>query len=45
MKNVINIFFTSLIWILSGTFLFKHSKRTMDVSPWGMHNFVNITMQ
>ncbi|PEZ80173.1 hypothetical protein CN380_17105 [Bacillus sp. AFS017274] len=45
MRNVIYIFITSLIWILSGTLLFIHSKGMLNVSPWGMHNFVNITIQ
>ncbi len=45
MRNVTYIFITSLIWILSGTFLFIHSKGLMNVSPWGMHNFENITIQ
>ncbi|CAH0276521.1 hypothetical protein SRABI84_03788 [Peribacillus simplex] len=45
MRNVIYIFITILIWILSGTFLFIHSKGMMNVSPWGMHNLVNITIQ
>jgi|UPI0007BF5C59 hypothetical protein len=46
MRNVTYIFITSLIWILSGTFLFIHnSKGLMNVSPWGMHTFENITIQ
>ena len=44
MRNVTYIFITSLIWILSGTFLFIHSKGMLNVSPW-MHNFVNITIE
>ncbi len=45
MRNVTYLFITSLIWILSGTFLFIHSKGLMNVSPWGMHNFNNINIQ
>ena len=45
MGNVTYIFITILIWILSGTFLFIHSKGMLNVSPWGMHNFFNITIQ
>lgn len=45
MRNVIYIFITIMIWTLSGTFLFIHNNGMMNVSPWGMHNFVNITIQ
>ena len=45
MRNVIYILITILIWILSGTFLFIHSNGMLNVSPWGMHNLVNITIQ
>ncbi|WP_260287841.1 hypothetical protein [Peribacillus aracenensis] len=45
MRNQIYIFITSLIWILSGTFLFIHNRGMLNVSPWGMHSFVNITIQ
>lgn len=45
MRNVIYICITILIWILSGTFLFIHSKGLLNVSPWGMHTFENITIQ
>lgn len=39
------IFFPIIIWILSGIFIFIHNKGGLNVSPWGMHNFVNITIQ
>ena len=45
MRNIIYLIITILIWILSVTFLFFHSNGTMNVSPWGMHNFINITLQ
>lgn len=44
-KSIIFTIITILIWILSVVFLIFHSNGMLNVSPYGMHNFVNITLQ
>ncbi len=45
MKNIIYSIMIILIWILSGTFIYIHNKGMLNVSPWTMHNFINIIIQ
>lgn len=45
MRNIIYLIFTISIWILSATFVYFYNRGAMNVSPWGMHNFTNITLQ
>ncbi|WP_299092237.1 hypothetical protein [uncultured Metabacillus sp.] len=43
MKNLAYIIITLIIWILSAIFLFSNG--IVNVSPWVVHDFVNITIQ
>jgi len=45
MKNIIYLIITIFIWLLSITFMYIHNRGSMNVSPWGMHNFINIIIQ
>lgn len=44
-KSLFSTIIVIFTWMFSISFIYIHSKGSLNVSPWTMHNFKNISLQ